>query len=409
MSNSTSSLPIAYASIVPVGSPIEIPFEGNNDLDESWQNRLNSLNDKLSSTVVNDLTEEKINRLKSQGFTTGLAKALSSCCQSFPLRMWIIDNSGSMQATDGHKILSTTNRNDVNIVSCSRWEEIRICVNYHAELSGLLEAPTQFRLLNHPGVTVGSQQFGVAEMGSNMIAGEIQTVHNTMNKTRPGGGTPLTQHIKDIHTSVQAISQRFASEGKRVAIIIATDGLPTNAQGRGGAVENQNFVEALRLLEGLPVWIVIRLCTDDEDVVNFYNELDDQLELSMDVLDDFVGEAQEVFEHNKWLNYTLPIHRCREMGFHDRTFDMLDERALTKGELRDFFALLFGEEHFDEIPDPSMDWNGFTQGIGPLVKRECSQWCPMTKQMMPWINMTKLNAAYGGMSDKVEVVCCSLM
>jgi len=246
-------------------------------------------------------------------------------------------------------------------------------------------------------------------MGSKMIAEEIQTVHKVMNKARPGGGTPLTQHIKDIHSSVKAISQSLASEGKRVAIIIATDGLPTDEQGRGGKFENQNFVEALRLLEGLPVWLVIRLCTDEEDVVNFYNELDDQLELSMDVLDDFVGEAHEIFEHNKWLNYTLPLHRCREMGFHDRTFDMLDERALTKGELRDFFAILFGEEHFDEIPDPSTDWNGFIQRIGSLVESECFHWCPMTKQMKPWINMRKLNVVYGGGRDELGGACCSLM
>ena len=67
----------------------------------------------------------------------------------------------------------------------------------------------------------------------------------------------------------------------------------------------------------------------------------------MDVLDDFVGEAEEVYEHNKWLNYALPLHRMREMGFHDRVFDMLDERTLTKSELRDFFRLLFGLDNFE--------------------------------------------------------------
>eukprot|EP00980_Cylindrotheca_fusiformis_P022116 scaffold8999_cov73-Cylindrotheca_fusiformis.AAC.1 len=106
--------------------------------------------------------------------------------------------------------------------------------------------------------------------------------------------------------------------GRKVVIVIATDGLPTDERGYGGSNHNQEFVDALRMLEGLPVWVVVRLCTDDEDVVNFYNELDGQLELSIEVLDDFTGEAVEVTTENPWLNYTLPLHRLREFGFHDR-------------------------------------------------------------------------------------------
>lgn len=155
--------------------------------------------------------------------------------------------------------------------------------------------------------------------------------------------------------------------GERVVIVIATDGLPTDTN-------KQGFVETLRLLEGLPVWVVIRLCTDEDDVVSFYNDLDGQLELSIEVLDDFCGEAQEVYGENPWLNYALPLHRLREMGYHDRVFDMLDERALTNTELRDFCALLFGEENIDGMPDPSLDWEGFISDVERLVKREREHW-----------------------------------
>jgi hypothetical protein len=155
--------------------------------------------------------------------------------------------------------------------------------------------------------------------------------------------------------------------GQRVVIVIATDGLPTDASKHG-------FVETLRLLEGLPVWVVIRLCTDEDHVVSFYNDLDGQLELSIEVLDDFCGEAQEAYRENSWLNYALPLHRLREMGYHDRVFDMLDERALTKTELRDFCALLFGDENIDCRPDPSLDWEGFISDVERLVKREREHW-----------------------------------
>jgi hypothetical protein len=181
--------------------------------------------------------------------------------------------------------------------------------------------------------------------------------------------------------------------GRKVVIVIATDGLPSNENDQRGPKHDQEFVEALRLLEGLPVWVVVRLCTDDKKTVDFYNDLDSQLELSLEVLDDFSGEALEVKEDNPWLNYALPLHRLREMGYHDRVFDMLDERALTKTEIRDFCSLLFGEANFDGVPDPSMDWKGFLEEVQGLLEREAAQWVSKTKCSTSF-GMSKISNTY---------------
>lgn len=278
-----------------------------------------------------------------------------------------------MQAPDGHRIVDTLKPGDIKIVACSRWEEIQECANYHINLAGALMTPTRFRLLNNPGITVGPQNFSVAENPEN-VADDIHAAQNIIRKARPGGCTPLTAHIIEIAREVKLLTPTLRANGQRVVICIATDGLPTNEAGYGGDAHQKDFVEALRLLEGYPVWIVVRLCTDEEKVVKFYNDLDMMLELSIEVLDDFCGEAHEVYECNPWLNYALPLHRMREMGYHDRVFDMLDERLLTKSELRDFCRLLFGDQNFDGVPDPSLDWTGFVQNIERMLGLENLQW-----------------------------------
>lgn len=178
-------------------------------------------------------------------------------------------------------------------------------------------------------------------------------------------------------------------KGQKVAIVIADDGLPN---------VRHSFVEALRSLEGLPVWIVIRLCTDDDKVVEYYNNLDSQLELSLEVLGDWEMEAKEVDEHNKFLNYTLPLHRCREMGYHHRIFDLFDERKLTMDELQEFLVLLFGEKEFDAVPDPQIDWRGFLKAVTKMVEQEQYHWNPINHKakVQPTISVTKLNKEYGG-------------
>lgn len=248
-------------------------------------------------------------------------------------------------------------------------------------------------MLNHPGADVGRQQFSVAATPGR-ISEDVHDAQNIVRRTKPGGCTPLTTHILEIHREVKALAPTLRQNGQRIVIVVATDGLPTDERGYGGEAHQNEFVEALRLLEGLPVWVVIRLCTDEEAVVDFYNELDVVLELSVEVLDDFCGEAKEVYDCNPWLNYALPIHRMRELGFHDRVFDMLDERLLTKTELRDFCYLLFGESNFDGVPDPSLDWNGFIQNVERLLKAESLQWNPIKKRMKPWISVKKLNRCY---------------
>ena len=134
----------------------------------------------------------------------------------------------------------------------------------------------------------------------------------------PDGGTPLCAHINAIIKDVEAIEAQLRAANQKVCVVIATDG--ESSDGDISAV--------MRPLKNLPVIIVMRLCTNEERIVNYWNSIDQELELSMDVLDDICGEAEEIHKVNKWLTYAEPIHRMREFGISLKEFDLLDEKAL---------------------------------------------------------------------------------
>jgi len=146
----------------------------------------------VSPGKAEELSSSQLRALKKQGFTEGLARSLTDNKTNFPLRIWVLDNSGSMQKADGHRIIPTRTKNDLKIVDCTRWDEIRECAQYHIEMAALLEAPTSFRLLNNPGASIGPPQFDISQMGSDMIDSEVSAATQIMTMARPGGVTPLT-------------------------------------------------------------------------------------------------------------------------------------------------------------------------------------------------------------------------
>jgi len=255
--------------------------------------------------------------------------------------------------------------------------------------------------LNHPGSHVGTQHFSVACSGSsNNNDSDMHNALRVMKNTRPGGCTPLTAHILDIYNEIQDMIPTLRSTGQRVVVVLATDGLPTNERGVCNEGTKAEFVRALKRLEELPVWVVIRLSTDEDKVVQFYDELDQQLELDLDLLDDYTAEAKEIVSENPWLNYSLPLHRLREMGYQQRVMDQIDERQLTKSELRDYCCLVFGDtgrvnDRELILADPSIDWKQFLKDLDRLQKHEPMQYDPIERRNRPWINTKKLDRSYG--------------
>ena len=130
---------------------------------------------------------------------------------------------------------------------------------------------------------------------------------------------------------------------KKVAVIIATDGESSDG----------DIAQAMAPLKDLPALVVIRLCTDQDSICDYWNNIDKILgelfvccqsvlihlplsELDLDILDDICAEGSEIAAVNPWLTYGEPLHRMREFGVSLKEFDLLDESRLSGDQIATF-------------------------------------------------------------------------
>lgn len=84
--------------------------------------------------------------------------------------------------------------------------------------------------------------------------------------------------MEQIIAEIETFSPLLIQQWKRATIIIATDGEPSDG----------DLGKLLSKLQNHPVSIVVRVCTNDRHVLNYWNTLDRELGLSLDVVDDLL-------------------------------------------------------------------------------------------------------------------------
>jgi hypothetical protein len=161
------------------------------------------------------LFAEKISLLREQGFTIGLAKALAANADSFALRIWILDNSGSMVIEDGHRVVEKDGK--IPVIPATRWEELQDTVVYHAQMAALLNSFTRFRLLNDPGESVAHQEVVVGRPNGD-VESEIHQTRTMVTRAKPDGVTPLTRHILAMQDEIRAMLPKLQRRGRRVSL-----------------------------------------------------------------------------------------------------------------------------------------------------------------------------------------------
>ena len=72
--------------------------------------------------VTTGTTEEGIETLRARGFPPGLVSSVQKSVDAYPCRFWIIDNSGSMNHSDGKRLIQSGTK--LVSIGSTRWAEI---------------------------------------------------------------------------------------------------------------------------------------------------------------------------------------------------------------------------------------------------------------------------------------------
>lgn len=273
-----------------------------------------------------------------------------------------------MATNDGKKLIGN------KTISCTRWDELTDTLSFHVGLAKACRAPTQFRLLNGlPPVVVG--------MDEAMDPTNCEALRGVFRES-PGGYTPLCRHLNEVIAEIRAMEPFLRANGQKVMVIIATD----------GEASDGNVANAMLPLKNLPCSVVIRLCTDQDDIVNYWNEVDNNLEINLDVIDDLSGEAEEIKTVNPWLCYGQAVQRFREFGNTMKEFDFIDESPLSHEYARNLISNLL---NISDLPHPQVDYATFESMIKNALQRTNKTIDPITGRSAPWIDMGELRRAYG--------------
>jgi len=341
------------------------------------------------------------------GVPPGLAHQITREDAQIGRRIFLLDNSGSTEAPDAHFLESEGGQ--MQMVSCSRWEEIKRLAVEHAQWNAKTGTPCEFLLLNppsHPERREGTDFACVdaSRCSAQEAEQQVTLVRGMLDKASPGGVTPISDRLEELHRRISRERQDLAARGQRVVLSLVTDGLPTTARsGMSTPEDKQRLVASLqKLTMDLPVYVVIRLVTDDDGVVDYYNGVDAEIELNLEVLDDIKSEAQEIQKTgNGWLVYSPVLHRLREGGTFIKLFDLLDERALAPVEISLMCQLLLRAPGSPAFPrDPAQFMEVLKQHVSVARK----VYDPLRNTVMPPVDVYQASWKVVPLSQNVVLV-----
>ena len=294
----------------------------------------------------------------------------------------VIDNSGSMEHEDGKQFYLDKNGIITKYQYTSRWLEASNKVLQIAHYNISRGMNTCYYLLNPRKNGKWQENIDYVEIDPTQKGCqdklEILRQH-ILSSDNIRGSTPLDLITIKFAKFLQ--EKADVLDNQTVCYNLVTDGQPNNKT----AFETQ----LKRLATHYSVFIVVNLCTDADEDIDYYNQLDKKIgsELSgLDVIDDFEAEQLEVVGQNKYFVYSFMIHTARMAGCYSVVGDMMDEEGLPLAYVHKSLKELLAIDITLNMDNKSE----YLLKIEEANNRADKVYNYLTKKMEPPINMTRL-------------------
>jgi hypothetical protein len=205
---------------------------------------------------------------------TPLTKQLEFASADVALRIWIVDNAVSMNRKDqcqfAHSGGNLFDFDARTAVKCTRWDELKETVLFHARLAIMTKTPIFCHLVNScpnvpQDIPIVSSPYAKNFYGDQQGRRDWERLFQSI---KPSGRRLLTRSIHEIRLQILSIKTVLQVKSQLVLLTLATDGLPADENGSVGGESAQNFVHALQTIEHLPIILIVRLSTDEQTVTH---------------------------------------------------------------------------------------------------------------------------------------------
>jgi hypothetical protein len=213
----------------------------------------------------------------------------------------ICDDSSSMQSS------LLINMSDPFGPSRTRWEELKATVNIIIQFASILDKQ-------------GCDIHFLNRAGAMHVTDSAQVAH--CFTAPPSGYTPIVPKLRQVLQQSQ-IQQHV--EGKKLLIIIATDGSPTDSEGRDDTRTLRTVLERERIPKE-SVYTTFLACTDDSNTMEYLSTWDEEIP-HVDVVDDYYSERKEIQQvQGTQFSFTFGDYIVKALlGSIDPELDLLDE------------------------------------------------------------------------------------
>jgi hypothetical protein len=306
------------------------------------------------------------NTIENQENTT--EKSMQSKLNLFKKKRFIIhDNSGSMaNYQDGNILEFHSNGKIVSKGNRFRYEEANQRSKLIVEQTLKDNQEVTIYLLNQ--ISFGQdiiEDIDYVTINRENYQGKKHILDRILSPDNIGGVTPLPDIVRLIRNEIISYKNKQIGKGMRKdlvkwTIIFNTDGEPNDGRNSINYAKLDFEKELRKLIQSVHCEIIFNVITDEESVVEYYNDLDinlnkgyEETATSVDVLDDWKNEALESQGKNPCIVYSIDIHKKRISGGNHITFDMIDEETMNMFYTNIFIKIILDRSDIPDVDDPN--------------------------------------------------------